>query len=150
MIALEYPIGTTRYRTAHSIQFPRVSPDGRRIAFLEATDSAQGGYVALLNLSDNRVTALTDRFLSARGLAWSADGREVWFTAGDSRAHRVLYAANGLPGGQRLVRVVNDSPGSLTLFDIAADGAVLLTRDEDRRSLLGKRPNDMVERDLSM
>jgi Tol biopolymer transport system component len=145
--ALEYPIRTKRYETGHSIRFPRVSRDGRRIAFLEDRfGSGDGGYVTLLDLADNRVTVLTDRFRNARGLAWSADGSEIWFTAGDSRAHRMLQAVTP----NRRTRVVMDVPGSLTLFDIAADGKVLLTRDDERRSLVGLPPGEKAERDLSV
>jgi hypothetical protein len=142
---LEYPIGNKRYETSHSIQFPRLSRDGARIAFLEDTfGAAEGGHVALLDLADNRVHVLTTRFRSARGLAWSADGREIWFTAGASRANRILYAVTS--AGER--RVVRDAPGSVTLFDIAPDGGVLLTLDDERRSLVGARTGQ-AERDLS-
>jgi hypothetical protein len=149
---LEYPIGNRRYETGHSIRFPRISRDGTRIAFLEDTvGSGEAGYVSVLNLADNRVTVLTDTWRSARGLAWSVDGREIWFTAGESRANRILYAVKPdrpfKPGDRP--RLVYDSPGSLTLFDIAADGRVLLTFDDDRRALVGGPITDKAERDLS-
>jgi hypothetical protein len=46
--------------------------------------------------------------------------------------------------------VVMGAPGSLTLWDVAPDGRVLLTRDEERRSLVGMRPGQNAERDLSL
>jgi DNA-binding beta-propeller fold protein YncE len=149
---LEYPIGNKRYETGHAIRFPRISRDGTRIAFLEDTfGSGEAGYVSVLNLVDNRVTVLTDNSRSARGLAWSADGREIWFTAGKSRANRILYAVKPdrafKPDGGA-PRIVHDPPGSLTLFDIAPDGRVLLTLDDDRRALLGAMAGQ-PERDLS-
>ena len=149
---LEYPIGNKRYETGHSIRFPRISRDGTRIAFIEDTfASGDAGYVSVLNLADNRVTALTKTWRSARGLAWSADGREIWFTAGDTRANRILYAvkpdqAFEPDGGAP--RLVLDLPGSMTLFDIAPDGRTLLTLDDDRRVLVGAVTGE-AERDLS-
>ncbi|HYN09063.1 MAG TPA: WD40 repeat domain-containing serine/threonine protein kinase [Vicinamibacterales bacterium] len=145
---LEYPLGTPRHETqGGSIRFPRVSRDGRRIAFLEDTVGAgEGGYVAVINLDgDPKAVKLTDRWRSVRGLAWSVDGKEIWFTAGDSRTNRVLRAVT--PGGRH--RVVMDATDSLTLWDIAEDGRVLLSRDEERRSLVGVPPGQSAERDFS-
>jgi eukaryotic-like serine/threonine-protein kinase len=156
--SLEYPIGTKRYETGSSIRFPRISRDGTRIAFLEdAFGSSETGHVSVLNLADNHVAVLTKNWRSARGLAWSADGREIWFTAGESRANRMLYAVKpdhvfksdpSKPDGGDY-RLVIDPPGSMTLFDITPDGRVLLTLDDDRRVLTGGSMADQTERDLS-
>lgn len=70
---LEYPSKTKRYETSHSIRFPRGSRDGRRIAFLEdSVGAGEGGTVSVLDLGSNRVTILTKRWTSVRGLAWPA------------------------------------------------------------------------------
>ena len=45
--------------------------------------------------------------------------------------------------------VVYEAPGSLTLWDIAPDGRVLLTRDEERRAIVGVAPGSTTERDVS-
>ena len=146
---LEYPIGSKRYETPHSIRFPRVSRDGAHIAFLEDSyASGEGGHVSVLNLADNSVTALTRRWRNARGLAWSTDGREIWFTAGNSRANRALYAVTLRSEPDELPRVVLDPPGSMTLFDVGADGRVLMTLDDERRYLVGAQ-SGQTERDLS-
>jgi WD40 repeat protein len=41
------------------------------------------------------------------------------------------------------------APASLTLWDIAADGSVLFTRDEERKAVMGQPPGESRERDLS-
>ena len=143
---LEYPIGTKRYAATGSIRFPRISRDGRRIAFQEDNiGGGEGGDVLLLDLETNTVKELAKDWKSLRGLAWSPDGREVWFTAGDSRTSRVLRAVT--PDGEQ--RIVMGAPGSLTLWDVTADGRALVSRDDERRSLVGMAPGDTAERELS-
>jgi hypothetical protein len=46
-------------------------------------------------------------------------------------------------------RLLHTAPASLTLWDIAADGLMLMSRDEDRRAIVGRAPGDTMERDLS-
>jgi Tol biopolymer transport system component len=142
---IEFPLGHVRYRTTGSLRFVRVSPDGRQLAFLEDPGGrGVSGWVAVLPL-DGEVKKLTDVWESVRGVAWSPRGDEIWFTAGAARANRALRAVT-LSGRQRLVL---EAPGSLTLWDIAADGRVLLTRDEERRAVRGVAPGEAAERDLS-
>jgi hypothetical protein len=142
---IEYPVGRTLYKTAGSIRFLRVSRDGRRIAFLEdPVGRGVSGRVAVVDLN-GRLTPLTEEWPSVRGLAWSARGDEIWFTAGGARGNRALRAVS-LEQKQRLVL---EAPGSLTLWDVAPDGRVLLTRDEERRAVVGVPPGETTERDLS-
>jgi hypothetical protein len=142
---LEYPPGTVLYSTPGSLRYPRFSRDGQRIAFLvDPTGRAAGGKVAMVDLAGH-FTALTDDWPSAHGVAWSARGEEVWFAAGPSRADRSLRAVD-LRGRQR---VVLPAPVSMTLRDIASDGSVLLSRDEERSAILGVPPGETTERDLS-
>jgi len=141
---LEYPIGRPLY-TARSIRCPRVSRDGQHVAFLEDRSGAGiGGRVGIVD-REGRFQALTDDFRNVRGLAWSADGSEVWFTAGGWRANRALRAVS-LHGREREVFA---SPSSLTLWDIASDGRVLLSREEETRGVMGRPPGAAAERDLS-
>jgi eukaryotic-like serine/threonine-protein kinase len=142
---IEYPVGHTLYTTSGSIRFLRFARDGQRLAFLEdPTALGVGGSVFVVDLK-GAVTRLTEAWESVRGLAWSSAGDEVWFTAGRFRANRALHAVT-LDRKQRLVHA---APGSLTLWDIAADGRVLLTRDEERRFVMGLPPGEAIERDFS-
>ena len=142
---LEYS-GRILHKTAGSIRFVRVSRDGERVAFLEdPTGRAVSGSVVLLDLNTGNVKKLTDEWPSVRGLAWSPTGDEVWFTAGEFGTNRTLRAIN-LAGKQR---VILQAPGALTLWDITPDGRVLLTRDDERRAVVGVAPGGTTERELS-
>jgi WD40 repeat protein len=144
---LEYPVGSVLFETTGSIRSPRFSRDGRRIAFLEdPTGRGAGGRVMVLDLDvKGGATPLTEDCPSARGLAWSPTGTEVWFAAGASRTTRALRGVS-LAGRQRLIL---QTPASLTLWDIGVDGRVLLARDEERTALVGVPPGQTGERDLS-
>ena len=80
-----------------------------------------------------------------RGLAWSNDGSEVWFTAAASGGSRALFAVS-LAGRRRLVLRV---PGALTLQDVSREGRVLATRENAREVIVGMPPGADRERDLS-
>jgi eukaryotic-like serine/threonine-protein kinase len=142
---IEYPLGTPLYTSGGSIRFLRFSPDGERIAFVEdMTRRGVAGRVAVVDRKGT-VTTLTDNWQSVRGLSWSPRGDEIWFTAGATRSNRVLRAVNL----KQQQRVIFEAPGSLTLWDVAADGRVLITRDEERRAVVGLAPGSSMERDLS-
>jgi eukaryotic-like serine/threonine-protein kinase len=142
---VEYPLGQTVHETSDSIHSLRVSPDGQQVAFLEdPADLGEQGRVMVVG-PDRRARALTDYWDNARGLAWSAGGEQIWFTAAQKGGKRALRVVD-LKGRQRLV---HEAPGSLTLWDVAPDGRVLLTRDDERTVLVGSPPGGTAEQDLS-
>ena len=144
-VQIEYPAGTVLYKYPGSIRFLRFSPDGERLAFVQdSTNRGVAGQVAVVDLKGT-VTQLTGDWESVRGLAWSPAGDEIWFTAGAVRAGRALRAVTL----EKAIRLVYEAPGSLTLWDIAPDGRVLLTRDEERRAIVGVAPGSTTERDVS-
>jgi eukaryotic-like serine/threonine-protein kinase len=129
---LEFPIGRVLYQTSGYISRIRFSPAGDRIAFADhpffADDS---GGVSVVDREGHR-TVLAEGFNSVRGVAWAPDGAAVWYSAssGEAGSSTALFAQ---PVGGR-PRVVYTGPTQLRLFDIAADGRVLLGNDaSDRR-----------------
>jgi len=142
---LEYPIGKVLYEASGSwISHPRISPKGDMIAFLDhPVQGDDSGTVMMVDLAGNR-KKLSHEWYSAQGLAWSPDGREVWFTARAMGADRYLSAVS-LSGDERLVTRI---PGTLILFDIWRDGRVLLARASRRREEMGSA-GGAKERDLS-
>ena len=81
---LEFPAGQVLYKSSGFISDIRFSPDGTRIAFTDHPLFADdAGAVSMVDRAGQR-TVLWDGFISVRGLAWSADGTEIWFT-GDQR-----------------------------------------------------------------
>ncbi len=142
---LEYPVGHVIYRAVGSLHSPRLSRDRRHVAFLEdPVGLGTAGHVVIVD-RQGKVVHSTREWASARGLAWSPDGGELWFTASDTRSNRSLRALR-LNGRERLVF---QGTGSLTIWDATADGRVLLSRESERAAVMGLPPGATVERDLS-
>ncbi len=145
MIRLELPAGNVLYQTAGWISQMRFSPDGQLIAFVDhPSRNSDTGQVCLLDRKGER-RVLTDNWGTLRGLAWAADGREVWFTADRGGAARGLYAVS-LDGALRRVLQL---ASNLTLHDVAADGRVLVGHGPERAGINGFARGESRERDLS-
>ncbi len=142
---LEFPIGKVLYETSGSISNIRFSPDGGRIAFLDHPKRwDDGGSVCVIDLAGNRTT-LSSGWGWAYGLAWAPKGNEVWFSAVESgSSNRSLWAV-GLSERQRKVLTV---PGGFTVQDIAPDGRILATIDNERLAMEWSGKDKQV-RDLS-
>ena len=142
---LECPIGHVLYETGGLIANPRFSPRGDRIAFLDilAVGFFQGG-VSIVDLAGQR-TALATSLPMINGLAWSPNGDEVWFAGGRSGLAKDLYAVT-LSGKER---VIFRTLTGIHLFDIGADGRVLLAQELRRRELWGRAAGALEDRDLS-
>jgi eukaryotic-like serine/threonine-protein kinase len=141
---LEYPAGRVLYENAGWISHIRVSPRNNYIAFVDHPIWAEDrGSIMVVDLKNQGKKILSTGWESAQGLAWSASGDEIWFTAAKSGERRDLFAVD-LRGRQRtLLRI----PGGLTLHDVSPDGRVLLTVDNERSGSMALSPSG--ERDLS-
>ena len=143
---LEYPVGKVLYETGGWIGHPRISPKSDLVAFIDhPIQGDDGGSIAVVDRNGNKKSLTGEFFYTAQGLAWSPEGKEIWFTSSKTGADRSLYAVT-LSGSERLVARM---PGTLLLLDIWKDGRVLLTRASWRRELIGLLAGERRERDLS-
>jgi len=142
---LEYPVGKPLYETGGWIGHPRVSPKGDLIAFIDhPVQGDDSGSLAVIDMQGNKKT-LSGEWFTIQGVAWSPDGKEIWFTASKSGVDRTLYATT-LDGKERMVLRL---PGAVMIFDIFKDGRVLLMRASWRRELVGMTADDAKQHDLS-
>ena len=125
---LEFPIGKVVYPDAVGV--PRVSRDGRSIAFWDGPVPPFA--VAVIGREGGKKRVLSGNWTTYTGApCWSADGREVWFTAAGSGETEALRAVD-LSGRQRLLM---RTPGTLELDDVSRDGRVLVAHHTVMRSL---------------
>ncbi|HEY3171360.1 MAG TPA: protein kinase [Thermoanaerobaculia bacterium] len=142
---LEYPIGKVLFETEGWIGHPRVSPKGDLVAFIDHPVLLDdGGTVAVVDRSGRKRT-LSPVFATVQGLAWTPDGREIWFSAAEEGFNRAVHGVD-LSGRHRLIGRV---PGVSTIKDISKDGRVLMTTESYRLGILYRGPHDEKERELS-
>ena len=128
---IEFPIGHVLYQSNGWISHIRVSPQDDRIAFINHLSLWDDrGSVWLVDHA-GRVGTLSPVYDSADGLAWSSDGKEIWFTAAASGYTRSLWAVND--AGK--IRTILKIPAGLTLQDMAPDGRVLVSLDVERLAM---------------
>jgi len=149
---LEFPVGKLVFETDGWVSHPRISPDGTRVAFLEHPVYGNDfGYVALASAGGKK-ERLTGVWAGSQGLAWSRDGKEIWFTASSEEKEGVanggrhqLWAVR--PGAKH--RLVYGPPMDLSLRDISAAGAVLISGEDRRGEVGGLVRGETRERDFS-
>jgi predicted Ser/Thr protein kinase len=140
---LEYPIGKVLYRTAGSIFFPKVSPRGDLVAFGVGSIADPSISLMLVDGGGKQV-AISRRFGTMSGQAWSPDGTEVWFSGTDSGIYMSVQAMD-LKG---YVRTVMPLPGLVELLDAGPDGRLLLMHDAFVASMIVRPAGSVTETDL--
>jgi eukaryotic-like serine/threonine-protein kinase len=130
---LQFPIDKTIYTPLHGgwLSDVRFSPDGKYLAFEEHIPTGDDGKVVVVDLAGKKI-AESAHYSAVNGMAW-ARNQEVWFTGSPGEPSRAVMAMD-LRGR---TREVYRAPGDLTIYDIAANGRVLLSADNSRKLLFG-------------
>jgi eukaryotic-like serine/threonine-protein kinase len=141
---LEFPVGTVLYKPQGWVSHVRFSPNGDYLAIADHLPSGDDGRIVIIDVHGNH-KASSSFYSSVEGLAWSPDGKEVWFSAVPGGSARSVYAVD-FAGKERLLY---RAPGGLTIHDVSRTGLVLLTADKSRVSLSALAPGETRERSLS-
>jgi serine/threonine protein kinase len=142
MCQLEYPIGHILYREK-LIEDLRFSPNGKYLAFNAHTNpSDDRGNVTILRTTGEKV-ATSPLYESSQGLAWSADGDEVWSTSPLESGEVHALSLSGK------VREPLAMPGRLHLRDIGPNGQMLVAQGIARRGMIISSADGETQRDLS-
>jgi len=141
---LEYPIGTVLLDTINWISWPRISADGKSIAFLDHENAIgdDRGSVAVIGM-DGKEKKLSGGWKSTEGVVWSPSGSEIWFSGSDVGSENELYAVS-LDGKRRTLANV---PGGLWIQDIR-NGKVLAIAHRLRLNARGMPPGGKAEVEL--
>jgi Tol biopolymer transport system component/tRNA A-37 threonylcarbamoyl transferase component Bud32 len=143
---LEYPAGTVLFETSGWISYPRVSPDGASIAFLDhPVKGDDRGDVSLVDRKGTKRTISTG-WSSLKGLAFARAGRELWYAGTSGGMSRAIFASI-LQGGAP--RAISRMAGQLLLHDVSKDDRALVTHDSYEASLEVLVPGAAREVDLA-
>jgi len=142
---LEYPVGKILYETNGYIAYPRVSPKGDMIAFMDHPEQWDDrGFVAVVDLNGKK-ERLSGEWVQQEGLAWTPDEKEIWFTASKAGEAYGLHAVSTSGSERTITRV----PTNLFIHDISRDGNVLISGYKFSTPIIGAPPGDKEEKDLS-
>ncbi len=129
---LEYPLGTPLYESASRVFAPRVSPAGDSVAFFEL-DASGLWSVVLVDRSGQR-QILSKDWADFWNLAWSPDGREIWFAAARAGMASSLYAVDR----SSTLRILLSAAGTLVLLDAPTASAALVAHVTLVNHVLGR------------
>ncbi|MDQ1348227.1 MAG: eukaryotic-like serine/threonine-protein kinase, partial [Acidobacteriota bacterium] len=141
---LEYPVGKVLAESTSYVSDIRISPSGDFIAYMPHEFSNDNrGRVVVADRSGN-VVAKSPEYWGEEGLAWSADGEKVLYSAsGEGSDAAILELA--LDGS---VRTVLAAPVATILHDVSADGRLLVSTELRRTSITARFAGAASERDI--
>jgi eukaryotic-like serine/threonine-protein kinase len=143
---LEYPIGNVLLDSINWISHPKISPDGKWVAFADHENNGgdDEGSIAVI-ASDGKIKEkkLSSGWSSIEGLLWSPTGDEVWFASTNSGSGEEPRAVT-LSGK---FRTITNVPGGMWLEDIR-NGTVLAVTHQQRVGIRGISPGGKEEREL--
>jgi Tol biopolymer transport system component len=143
---LEYPAGKVLIDGINWMSHPKISPDGKWIAFAdhENISGDDEGSLAVIGADGKEPERkLSSGWTSLQGILWSPDGNEIWFTCTKSGIGANPRAVT-LSGKERSITNV---PGGMWLEDIR-NGMVLTVTNHERLGIRGMEPGGKEEREL--
>ena len=143
---LEYPIGKVLFDGINWISHPKISPDGKWVAFAdhENTGGDDEGSVAVISADGNgKEKKLSSGWETVEGILWSPAGDEIWFTSakGSSAANPSAVILSGK------IRTITNVPGGMWLEDIR-NGTALMVTHHQQIGIRGMAPGGKQEREL--
>jgi Tol biopolymer transport system component len=143
---LEYPIGKVLFDSINWISDPKISPDGKWIAFSDHQNPGgdDEGTVAVIGADGNgKEKILSSGWVSIEGVLWSPAGDEIWFTASNNGSALNPMAVT-LSGK---LRSITNVPGGVWLQDLH-NGAALVITHQQRIGIRGMAPGGKEECEL--
>ncbi|MBZ5720772.1 MAG: protein kinase [Acidobacteriia bacterium] len=143
---LEYPVGKVLLDSINWISHPKISPDGKWVAFAdhEVPGGDDEGSVAVIGSDGkDKEKKLSSGWTSLQGILWSPQGDEIWFTSSNSGSASNPRAVT-LSGK---LRTITNVPGGMWLEDVR-NGVVLTVTHQTRIGIRGVAPGGKEEHEL--
>lgn len=143
---LEYPIGKVLFDSIGWISSPKISQDGKWVAFADHQNQSgdDEGSVALIGADgEGKEKILSSGWTTLQGINWSPAGDEIWFTSSNSGNSGNLRAVTL----SSKLRTITNVPGGMWLEDVR-NGMALTVTHQRRIGILGTPPEGKQEREL--
>ena len=143
---LEYPIGKVLVDSINWMSHPKISPDGKWIAFSDHQNTGgddEGAVAVIAADGTGQEKILSTGWTSLQGVLWSPSGDEIWFTSTNSGSAQNPRAVT-LSGK---LRTITNVPGGTWLEDIR-NGTVLTVTNHARLGIRGMAPGGKEEHEL--
>jgi len=143
---LEYPAGKVLIDSINWMSHPKISPDGKWIAFADHENPGgddEGTLAVIAADGSGQEKKLSSGWTSLQGILWSPSGEEIWFTStntGSANNPRAVTLSGKL-------RSITNVPGGMWLEDMR-NGTVLAVANHQRIDIRGKGPGAKEEREL--
>jgi eukaryotic-like serine/threonine-protein kinase len=143
---LEYPVGHVLLDSINWIGEPRISPDGKWVAFADHENPGgddEGSIAVIASDGNGQEKKLSSGWSSVEGIVWSPGGKEIWFTSSDTGS------ANNLRGVtlEGKLRTIVNVPGGMWLQDIR-NGVALTETQRHTQGIRGTQPGGTEEHEL--
>lgn len=143
---LEYPIGKVLVDSINWMSHPKISPDGKWVAFADHGNPSgddEGALAVIAADGQGKEKVLSSGWTSLQGILWSPAGDEIWFTStnkGSAANPRAITLSGKL-------RDMTNVPGGMWLQDMR-NGKVLAVANHERLGIRGMGPGGKEEREL--
>jgi WD40 repeat protein len=143
---LEYPVGKVLFDSINWISHPKISPDGKWVAFADHENPGgddEGTVAVIAADGKDQEKKLSAGWTSVQGILWSPAGDEIWFTSTNtgsaSNPHAITLSGK--------LRTITNVPGGMWLED-QRNGTTLTVANHTRIGIRGMAPGGKEERDL--
>ena len=143
---LEYPIGKVLFDSINWISHPKISPDGKWVAFADHENPGgdDEGSVAVTDADGKeKEKKLSSGWESIEGIFWNNSSDEIWFTCSANGSAENPHAVT-LAGK---MRTITNVPGGVWLEDLR-NGTALMVTHQERIGIRGMAPGGKEEHDL--
>jgi len=143
---LEYPVGKVLFDSINWISHPKISPDGKWIAFADHENPGgddEGSVAVIAADGTAQEKKVSPGWESVQGVLWSPAGNEIWFT-GSTSGSALNPMAVTLSGK---LRPITNVPGGIWLQDMRNGTALVITHQE-RIGIRGMAPGGKEEHEL--
>ncbi len=143
---LEYPIGKVLFDSINWISHPKISPDGKWVAFADHENPGgdDEGSVAVISADGTGTEKkLSSGWETVEGILWSPASDEIWFTSasGSSATNPSAVSLSGK------MRTITNVPGGMWLEDLR-NGTALMVTHQERIGIRALAPGAKEEREL--